>query len=128
MVERSGAKVDALIAAHHARLTALIAGDTKAVAKVVAEDMRYVSATGAVQTRADVFEAIGRGELVIERMESSNLDARIYGDIGILIYAANTRMRQAGRSVDGMTRSTTVYALRDGNWMMISQHQSHLDS
>ena len=87
-----------------------------------------MSATGAVQTRADVFEAIGRGELVIERMESSNLDARIYGDIGILIYAANTRMRQAGRIGDGMTRSTTVYALRDGNWMMISQHQSHLDS
>ena len=128
MAKETEEKIETLIAAHHARLNALMAGDRDAVARVVAEDMHYVSAVGHVQTRADVFEAIGSGELVIEKMESRDLQARIYGDIGILIYAADTRMRQGGRLVNGMTRSTTVYERRAGNWMMISQHQSSLET
>ena len=128
MAKETEETIETLIAAHHARLNALMAGDRDAVARVVAEDMHYVSAVGHVQTRADVFEAIGSGELVIEKMESRDLQARIYGDIGILIYAADTRMRQGGRLVNGMTRSTTVYERRSGNWMMISQHQSSLET
>ena len=128
MAKETEETIETLIAAHHARLNALMAGDRDAVARVVAEDMHYVSAVGHVQTRADVFEAIGSGELVIEKMESRDLQARIYGDIGILIYAADTRMRQGGRLVNGMTRSTTVYERRAGNWMMISQHQSYLET
>ncbi len=128
MAKETEETIETLIAAHHARLNALMAGDRDAVARVVAEDMHYVSAVGHVQTRADVFEAIGSGELVIEKMEARDLQARIYGDIGILIYAADTRMRQGGRLVNGMTRSTTVYERRAGNWMMISQHQSSLET
>jgi len=30
-------------------------------------------------------------------------------------------------TVEGMTRSTTVYAFRNGGWQMVSQHQSRIE-
>jgi hypothetical protein len=30
--------------------------------------------------------------------------------------------------VEGVTRSTTVYEMRDGDWLMISQHQSPFEA
>ncbi len=117
----------ALIAAHHARLRALLDGDTEALAKVVGEDMIFISATGASRMRPEVVAALQSGAMKIERMESSDVSTRIYGDVGILIYRSDTKMTDGGVTSEGVTRSTTVYVRRDGGWQMVSQHQSRVE-
>jgi ketosteroid isomerase-like protein len=117
-----------LTAAHHDRLNAVLKGDLEALAKVVGEDMIYVSSFGKVHTRADVIAAFQSGSMKIERMESYDISTRIYGGIGILIYQADTKMINGGDTVEGVTRSTTVYEMRGGNWLMISQHQSAVEA
>ena len=63
----------------------------------------------------------------IMRMDASDISTRIYGDIGILIYKADGKSRDGETVVKAITRSTTVYAFRDGGWQMISQHQSRIE-
>ncbi len=116
-----------LVTAHETRLKALLAGDLEALKTVVAEDMVFVSAFGGISTRADVAVGIEAGTMQILRMDASDISTRIYGDIGILIYKADAMMQDGDKTVEGMTRSTTVYAFRDGGWRMISQHQSRIE-
>ena len=118
--------VESLHDAHYRRLEALLSRDGNALRQVVAEDMLYVSPMGVVQSRADVLKAMADGDLVVERMDSYDLQTRINGHIGVLIYAAEGRTRIREEMVEGKTRSTTIYQRRDGRWMMISQHQSSL--
>ncbi|MBL4721531.1 MAG: nuclear transport factor 2 family protein, partial [Alphaproteobacteria bacterium] len=115
-----------LIAAHDARLKAVMEGDLEALRKVVGEDMIYVSATGQARTRAEVFAAFSSGALKMNRMEASEVQTRLYGDVGILIYKADAKFVDGGVTVEGQTRSTTIYARRNGGWEMISQHQSEI--
>ncbi len=116
-----------LIAAHETRLKALLAGDLALLQTVVGEDMVFISTTGATTTRADVIAAYNAGKMQIMRMDASDISTRIYGDIGILIYSADGKTRHGDTIAEAKTRSTTVYALRNGGWQMISQHQSRLE-
>ncbi|MBT3332399.1 MAG: nuclear transport factor 2 family protein [Rhodospirillaceae bacterium] len=117
-----------LIAAHHDRMNAVLTGDLDALVKVVGEDMIYVSSFGKAHTRAEVMAAIQSGAMKIERMVSYDISTRIYGNtggqIGILLYRADTKMINGDDVTEGITASTSIYEMRDGHWYMISQHQS----
>jgi ketosteroid isomerase-like protein len=117
-----------LIAAHEKRLKALLAGDLESLKTVVGEDMVFVSSFGETSSFGDVVAACNAGTMRILRMDASDISVRIYGDIGILIYKADAKMTHGEATVEGITRSTTVYAFRDGGWQMISQHQSLIGS
>lgn len=117
-----------LIAAHEKRLKALLASDLEGLKTVVGEDMVFVSSLGQISSRGDVFAGFNAGTMRIVRMDASDISVRVYGDIGILIYKADAKMVHGETAVEGMTRSTTVYAFRDGGWQMISQHQSLIES
>ena len=88
----------------------------------------FVSSFGETSSRGDVVAAFNAGTMRILRMDASDISVRIYGDIGILIYKADAKMIHGEATVEGITRSTTVYAFRDGGWQMISQHQSLIGS
>jgi ketosteroid isomerase-like protein len=121
-------RTDELLHAHRARLDAVLAGDTNALADVVSEDLVYIGPDGAVRTRAEVFAAIDGGALRVERMVPRNEHVRLFGDVGIIVYDADASMVDGDRRVTGMTRSTTVYVHRHGRWQMVSQHQGRLDA
>ena len=95
--------------------------------EVVGEDMLYVSSSGQISTRQDVLDAFAQGSMRIDRMDTKAPHIRLYGDIGIVIYEADASMLFGSARVEGATRSTTVYCERDGNWQMISQHQSRIE-
>ena len=116
-----------LVEAHETRLKALLNGDLDTLRTVVGEDLVFISTLGKTSTRPQVFEAFNAGTLQILRMDASEISTRLYGDIGILIYNADTKVIDGDITVEGMTRSTTVYAYRGGGWQMVSQHQSRLE-
>jgi ketosteroid isomerase-like protein len=113
-----------LIAAHQTRLKALLDGDAAILATVVGEDLTFVSSTGQTLKRPEVFAAMKAGTMKIERMDDFDIDTRIYGDIGVLIYCADTKAIHGNDILEGTTRSTTIYAKRGEGWQLVSQHQS----
>lgn len=116
-----------LLAAHERRIQALLDADTAVLAEVVSEDLTYVSSTGVVMNRPEVFAAFEAGTMQIERMDCGSVSSRLYGDTGIVLYEADTRMRNGDQVIEGMTRSTTVYVRQGDGWRMVAQHQSRIE-
>ena len=113
--------------AHEQRIRALLEADTAALAEVVGEDLTFVSSSGQVMSRAEVVAAFEAGTMRIERMDCTDVSTRIYGDTGIVLYQADTKMIHGDDTVEGLTRSTTIYVRRDGGWQMVAQHQSRVE-
>lgn len=117
---------DSLVAAHHARVAALLAGDLDALSKVVGEDLVFISAAGQTMKWPDVVASIGSGSLKMLRMDSVDIETRIYGDVGVLTYKASTAAEHDGEKTEATTLSVTVYVKRGGGWQMVSQQHSPL--
>ncbi|MEM8687569.1 MAG: nuclear transport factor 2 family protein [Pseudomonadota bacterium] len=114
---------ESLLAAHEARIAALVAGDLEALAKVVGEDLVFVNAAGKISRRPEIMAAFQDGTMSVERIEADNIETRFYGDTAILSYRAHTTVRDGDSLIDGLTQNTCVFIDRDGGWQMVSQHQ-----
>ena len=115
-----------LVAAHHARLQALLDADLDALSKVVGEDLLFISAFGQTRTWPEVVTSIQSGALKMRRMDSADISTRIYSDVGILTFKADTVAEDDGVTVETSTLSVTVYVKRNGGWQMVSQQHSPL--
>ena len=113
-----------LVAAHHARVQALLDGDLNALSKVVGEDLVFISAFGQTMVWPDVVNSIQSGSLKMLRMDSADIKTRIYGDVGLLTYKADTASEHDGEKIETSTLSVTVYVKREGGWQMVSQQHS----
>ena len=123
----SNADHESLKAAHEQRIAALLAADTDALARVVSEELTFVSSSGGVMTRPEVVASFRAGTMRIERMDCSEISTRIYGDTGVLVYTADGRSRFGDTVTEGLSRNTTVYVRFDGQWKMVAQHQSRIE-
>ncbi len=115
-----------LVAAHHARVQALLDGDLDALSKVVGEDLVFISASGQTRTWPEVVTSFETGSLKMRRMDSADIATRIYGDVGLLTYKADTVSEDEGVTIEATTLSVTVYVKRDIGWQMVSQQHSPL--
>ena len=115
-----------LVTAHHARVQALLDGDLDALSKVVGEDLVFISAFGDTKVWPEVVTSIQSGSLKMRRMDSADISTRIYGDVGLLTYRADTESEDDGVKIETTTLSVTVYVKRDGGWQMVSQQHSPL--
>lgn len=126
MNDGSPADHASLVAAHHARLQALLDSDLDALSKVVDEELLFISAFGDTKTWPEVVTSIKSGALNMKLMESDEISTRIYGEVGILTFKAHTISEDDGDTIETRTLSVTVYVKRDGNWKMVSQQHSPL--
>ena len=116
---------EGLLAAHNARIRALLDGDIEALSAVVADDMLFIGPTGSTMTRDDVALAITQGTMQFLRMDCADVSTVLYGNTGVLRYAADSETRVDSVVHVSRTRSTTVYVHRDDAWQMVAQHQSN---
>lgn len=117
---------DDLMEAHEARIQALVAGDLKTLDRHVADDLTYTSPHGKVMTKSEVFESFRSGDMTVQRMEVSDLRARVFGDTAVMTYKAATTFNDRDVTVDGTVQSTAVYVRRDGTWKLAAAHQTSI--
>ena len=116
---------EGLLAAHDARIRALLDGDIEALSAVVADDMLFIGPTGSTMTRDDVALAITQGTMQFLRMDCADVSTVLYGNTGVLRYAADSETRVDSVVHVSRTRSTTVYVYRNDAWQKVAQHQSN---
>ena len=116
---------EGLLAAHNARIRALLDGDVEALNALVAADMIFIGPTGSTMTRDKVALAITQGTMQFLRMDCADVSTVLYGNTGVLRYAADSETRVDSVVHVSRTRSTTVYVHRDDAWQMVAQHQSN---
>jgi hypothetical protein len=112
-----------VLTAEHARATALEADDLVALDKILGEDLTYVHASGKVDTKASLLQAIRSGEVHYISWQAKKLNVRVIGDSAVLDgeYAVRvTDRRVKSDPFDINIFILAVYARRNGRWQQIA--------
>jgi hypothetical protein len=109
--------------AEESRVTALVHSDLSALDGILADDLRYVHASGMVDTKTSFLSAIRSGKLRYIHWLPNDLHVRVLGDSAVLegaysVQVSDTRMQPDPFSVNILVLS--VYARRDGRWQQIA--------
>jgi len=112
-----------VLAAEKARTAALINHDLAALDKLLADDLTYVHASGRVDTKASLLEAIRSDKLHYMSWEPKDLHVRMLGDIAVLdgkyhVHVINRFASPDPLDIDLLILS--VYARRGGHWQQIA--------
>jgi ketosteroid isomerase-like protein len=110
-----------LIAADARRLDALVAADVPALQALLGDELRWVHADGRVETKYVLIAALESQRTDYVAARARDVDARAYGEAGVVTGTVQLRVRTAGgaeRKVRNLY--TAVYAKRDGAWQLVA--------
>src|SRR5882724_3531976 len=109
-----------VIAADHARGSALLAADTKALDKILAADLRYTHSTGKLETKAIHIGTLTDG-LRYERFVTSNLHGHVVTpDVVGLTGKIDQRKGTPGKWTDNNLLFQAVWRHNTGTWQLVS--------
>jgi Domain of unknown function (DUF4440) len=116
-------EADDVMKTEEARVTALDNGDVATLDRILAEDIRYVHASGMVDTKATFLDAIRSGKLHYIEWHPNRLHVRVLGDTalvegGYAVRVSDTRMQATPFNINILVLS--VYARRDGRWQQVA--------
>ena len=117
-----------LLARQQERFAAAVSQDVAALEKMVAEEVRYCHTTGAVDTKTSYLEMVRTGSINWLEVNPSGMEARIYGDVGIIAGEVHQTITVGGRAepIDMHIRTIDVYVKRDGRWQLTEFQASNV--
>jgi hypothetical protein len=125
--QSSGAE-KALLALQQERFAAAISQDVSALEQMVAEEVRYCHTTGAVDTKSSYLTMVRTGSIDWLEVNPKGMEARIYGDVGIIAGEVHQKITVGGRAepIDMHIRTIDVYVKRDGRWQLTEFQASNV--
>lgn len=112
-----------VLAAEKARTAALEHADVAALARIMADDVTYIHASGKTDTKKSYLDAIRSGQLHYISWQPKNLQVRVLGDGAVIngeyaVRVTDSRVRPAPFNINIFI--LTVYARRAGQWQQIA--------
>jgi ketosteroid isomerase-like protein len=121
--QTSGALADSIRALEIRRAQALLAGDTAALSRLIADDFVEISRIAQVRTKADNLREIATGALKLLTVRYDSLTVRVYGDVAILMGIADNAGVFRGAPFSGRLRYTRIFVRRPDGWRAVAmQH------
>jgi ketosteroid isomerase-like protein len=110
-----------VIAAEKARGAALVKGDAKTVANLLADDLQYTHSNGRREGKKDVVSALEAKSLAYERFVLADLEAReVTRDVAVLTGKIDQRKRSSGQWGDARLLFHAVWRNESGTWRLVS--------
>ena len=106
-------------------VTAIVAGNLKALGDFFAPDWKMVSSDATMMNREQLFGAMAAGLLKFASYEQSELEVRVYGDAAVVIGTGKSKGEWKGESFGTKERFTDVFIRHDGKWRCVSTHTSN---
>ena len=127
-VAQSSSAAQDLLALQQERFAAAISQDVSALEQMVAEEVRYCHTTGAVDTKTSYLEMVRTGSIDWLEVNPSGMEARIYGDVGIIAGEVRQKITVGGRAepINMYIRTIDVYVKRDGRWQLTEFQASNI--
>jgi ketosteroid isomerase-like protein len=118
--------VQEVMAASDAWKAAMMKKDAAGLQKLMHEDIIYGHSSGMVQTKADVIKSTTTGKTIIEAMDFSETNVRVYGNMALI--RANVDMRNAtdGKASVFHTNVLHVWLKGPDGWQMVSRQATQL--
>jgi hypothetical protein len=117
-----------LLAVQNERFAAAISKDLSKLDQMLAEEVRYCHTTGAVDTKASYLETVRTGGIGWLEVNPIGMEARIYGDVGIIAGEVKQKITVGGRAepIAMHIRTIDVYIKRDGRWQLTEFQASNV--
>ena len=110
----------AVKAAEVARFAAVVAGDSKAVDKSLADDLEYCHSSGLCETKAEYMQMMTSGKRKYVGFTPTVKNVRLIGDVALLSGTAKVSVTTDGKSQEFEIGYTDVYLWKDHRWQMTS--------
>ncbi len=112
-----------VLAAENARTAALERNDVPALDKILGDDLTYVHASGKVDTKTSILEAIRFGQIRYVSWQVKGMHVRVIGDTAVLngeylVRVTDHRVQPDPFDINILILS--VYAKRGGRWQQIA--------
>ncbi len=102
--------------------------DTSVIARIAADDMIMISATGTRMGKKELIRNVAKPVNPITSATIDNVDIRVRGNIGIVTAEVEFTMMVNGKETIVKNNYMDVYEKRDGRWMAIAAHVTRLSS
>jgi uncharacterized protein (TIGR02246 family) len=112
--------------AHARRFEVLVQGDTAAVAPLLADDLVYIHASGQVETKAQLLEALASGRLRYRAIAAPDAVVRVYGEAAVVTGRADVQATAGGQDVAFASRYLAVYVREGGAWRLAAWQNTRL--
>jgi len=113
--------IDEVRRADQARLVAMVAGDGRALAGLLSEELRFVHSDGRIESKADYVKNLLGGDTAYADATTSSVEARPAGpDVVVLIGAQAMRKRLGPTWSDVNLRYLAVWRNEGGVWRMFA--------
>ena len=103
---------------------AIVQKDITTLGRIVSDDFILITASGTVQSKAQLIENIKSTDLVVEPFETEDVKVRIYGDAAVLTGRFTQKGSYQGKGFTYQLRYTDVYVKKPQGWQGVSAHST----
>jgi ketosteroid isomerase-like protein len=97
-------------------------GDTAGLSSIYSDDLKYVHATGVVDTKQGLLSAIESRAAVYQSIDSEDMDVRVIGDVAVVTSRARIQVKIGGQELKFQALFLRVYLKGNGSWRL-AYHQ-----
>ena len=109
------------------RQQAQLRGDWQTIQRLNAPDFTEIAGTGMIRTAAQNAEDMRSGRLKFERVEYSDQQVRLYGNVAIVSGIGHRSGSFGGAPFEQRFRYSRVYARRDGDWRVVFAQTTRME-
>lgn len=102
------------------RLDATIAGDIAVLRELLGDDLRYVHASGADETRQQYLDKLASRHYVYKALVPGHRDFRVFGDVVLVNGHIGIEVISNGKDKLIQSKYLQVWAQRAGRWQMVA--------
>lgn len=100
------------------RIAAMVAGDTAALAPLLADDLTYTHSNALVETKDAFLTSITAKAIQYRSLQPSGVKIQLYGDSAVMTGRVDIQVTLRGQDVALPARFTAVYVRQAGAWRL----------
>ena len=108
------------------RYAAMREADLDALDPLLAEELVFTHANGSVQTKQELLDALGSGELRYLDVQLDRGSLRVYGETVVLTGISRLQVEAGEQRRSLALRTTSVYVRREGGWRLVAYQSTSL--
>jgi len=105
---------------------AVMKRDTKAYARLTAEDYLFTTHNAMVRTKTQMLEAYNSGDINYESLKFDDIKVRVYGDTAVVTGRSTSKGTDKGQDLSGVFRYTRVYVKRPSGWQLVATQTTRI--
>jgi ketosteroid isomerase-like protein len=107
-------------------LAGLLKGDSSAFERYLADSFTLTDPDGMFLDKTRVVEDLKSGALKFESSKLDDMKVQLYGDTAVATYVSTDKGTYKGKDISGKFRWTDVFVKRNGKWLNVAGHGTHL--